>query len=118
MLVHCGHAKRKGKPMANIMTTLDKADARASAWIDRHHPTAPLWVLAGGAWVIAASGMTLLVISYWSHAAYDLFMGAALLLMGSVGATLVTLWAYNESKNMRRAARRAHPSHPYSRTTR
>lgn len=104
--------------MANIIKTLDKADARASAWIDTNYPMAPLWVLSGGVWVITACGMALLVVSYWSHSAYDLFMGAAVLLVGSIISTLVTVWVYNEAQDMRRAARRAHPSYPYSRTTR
>ena len=97
----------------NIIDHIDRADARATDWLDDNYPTFIYKFIAGCSWGITAMGAYLVVLSYWSHTAYDTFVGLFVALTGTVISTLLTLWARNEIAVLRHTARREHPSYPY-----
>lgn len=99
--------------MANIINTLDRADARVTNWIDDNYPTFIYRFIAGASYLVTASGLFLVALSYWSHSAYDVFAGLLVTVTGVVASTLLTLWARNEIAVLRHKGRRAHPSYPY-----
>lgn len=99
--------------MARLINYLDRADARATQWIDDNYPTFIYRFITGASYILTASGVYLVVLSYWSRTAYDVFAGLFVTVTGAVVSTLVTLWARNEIAGLRHKARRAHPSYPY-----
>jgi hypothetical protein len=99
--------------MAHIIDHIDRADARATKWLDDNYPTFIYLFVAVSAWAFTACGVFLVVLSYWSHTAYDIFAGLSVTIFGTVISTLLTLWARNEISALRHKARRAHPSYPY-----
>ena len=97
--------------MANIINKIDKIDARASDWIHSNYPTAPYYYIAGASWVISLMGVTMVALSHWSNSAYDVFAGLGITIVGTAVSTLLTVWAHNEIENIRRSARKSHPSY-------
>lgn len=99
--------------MARLINYLDRADARATDWLDQNYPTFIYRFIAGSAYALTAMGAYLVALSYWSGTAYDVFAGLFITVAGTVASTLLTLWARNEIAGLRHKARRAHPSYPY-----
>jgi hypothetical protein len=99
--------------MANIINTLDRADARVTNWLDDNYPTFIYRFIAGVSWAFTSCGVFLVGVSYWSHSAYDVFAGLSVTIGGTVVSTLLTLWSRNEIATLRHKGRRAHPSYPY-----
>jgi hypothetical protein len=99
--------------MANIIDKLDRADARATRWIDSNYPTFIYRFITGASYLVTTLGAYLVVLSYWSHTAYDTFAGLFVTIVGTIVSTLLTLWSRNEIATLRHKGRRAHPSYPY-----
>lgn len=99
--------------MANIINHLDRADARATQWLDDKYPTAVYRIIVGASWFITACGVYLVCLAYWHTTAYNIFVGVFITLVGSVISTSLTLWAKSQIAHDRHTARREHPSYPY-----
>jgi hypothetical protein len=102
--------------MANIINTIDRADARATKWIDDNYPTFIYRFIVGVSWAFTSCGVYLVALSYQTHTAYDVFAGLFVTITGTSVSTLLTVWARNEIATLRQKARRVHPSYPYKRS--
>lgn len=99
--------------MANIINIIDRADARVTKWLDDNYPTFIYYFIVGASYLVTASGISLVAISYWSRTGYDVFAGLFVTITGAVVSTLLTLWARGEIASLRHKARRVHPCYPY-----
>jgi hypothetical protein len=102
--------------MANIIDKLDRADARATEWIDENYPTFIYRFITGASYLFTACGVYLVLLSRQTNASYDIFAGLFVTIAGTAVSTLLTVWARNEIATLRDKARRVHPSYPYKRS--
>ena len=72
-----------------------------------------LRLLAVLSWGFPLFGLSLLAVSYYSHAFYDVFVGAVFASFGSAGATVATIAIRNTIADERHYERQAHPSYPF-----
>jgi len=97
----------------NIITFLDKWDARVGSWLDEKYPTAIYRFTAGMSWAGVLLGIYAIVRAHFTGGIFDLILGLLLLVGWSSVSALVTVWAHNEIANLRRKSRKYHPSFPY-----
>lgn len=101
--------------MANIINTLDRADARVTNWLDDKYPTFIYRFIVGLFTFALLTGVFAITKAYITRNAFDLFFGIVLTVGSAIGGTLATLWARNEIASLRDKGRREHPSYPYKR---
>lgn len=77
-----------------------------------------LRLLAVLLWGFPLFGLSLLAVSYYSHALYDVLVGAVFTFIGSIGATVATIAISNTIADERNYERQAHPSYPFRHTGR